>query len=244
MTRIKSSWAENSFKKDQILVGSIWVEGIWVLPTNITLLSSFITHTVAMNHVANLITRCIVIIYSGSSPCQGRASVCPNMPIMALTACISRHQSIPSCHNIFTDTRLWSQLCLLIGSDSGYLNQIADNWCRCQVTRPGSSLRGWLWSHQGPDPAPGRSSYSWDQHHQDFQRILISWLSFPFNMTHSLHSSLRSLINSVLRPIPAVLQTHCRMLQRKWLMAGWRLFTFRMRAAAVTGSSNVTVSKD
>ena len=181
-------------------------------------------------------------------PCQGRASVCPNMPIMAyhgLTKCISRHRT-QVFHLVTTYLHCYKPLIWLARPWSPqYLNQIADNWCRCEVTRRGSWLWGWIWSHEAPGPVPGRSWYSWVQHHI----IRIRHLQKVEEETSRCFPPCSAwLTPGLCSPVccaahPAALQSLCRMLQRKWLLAGRQLFTFTMRAA-VTGSGNVTVSKD
>ena len=107
-------------------------------------------------------------------PLSGAGQCCPNMPIMTLPACISPHRT-QVFHLVITPSLIHASDWLLITtltSDwliaqdmirrpiAGYLNQIADNWCR--VSRSVWWLWWWLWSHQGPVPAPGPSwsSYS------------------------------------------------------------------------------------
>lgn len=184
-------------------------------------------------------------------PLSGAGQCCPNMPIMTLPACISPHRT-QVFHLVITSSLIhasdWLMITTLtsdwlIAQDmirrpiAGYLNQIADNWCRCRVSRSVWWLWWWLWSHQGAVPAPGPSwsSYSWDLLHQDEgfaeswrRKIKLVLLSLPLCMTHS-----RSLFSWKQFVLCSILQccSLCRMLHRKWLMAGWRLFTLRMRPA-------------
>ena len=193
-------------------------------------------------------------------PLSGAGQCCPNMPIMTLPACISPHRT-QVFHLVITSSLIHGSDWLLITtltSDwliaqdmirrpiAGYLNQIADNWCRCRVSWSVWWVWWWLWSHQGPVPAPGPScsSFSWDLHHQD-EEFAESWRR-KINLVAllaNLHDSLQVFVLlETICVVQPILQccSLCRMLHRKWLMAGWRLFTIRMRPAVVTGSRHKT----
>lgn len=140
-------------------------------------------------------------------PLSGAGQCCPNMPIMTLSACISPHRT-QVFHLVTTSSLIHASDWLLIitlTSDwliaqdmirspiAGYLNQIADNWCRCRVSRSVSWLWWWLWSHQGPVPAPGHHDHHIHEiciiRMNNLQKAergkLIELLSSPLCMTHS-----------------------------------------------------------
>ena len=99
-------------------------------------------------------------------------------------------------------------------------------------------------SRTSPGPRASWSSYSWGLHHQD-EQFAESWTR-KINIVALLASLHDSLLVFVLLETICVVQlmlqccSLCRMLHRKWLMAGWRLFTLRMRSAVVTRSRHKT----
>ena len=90
-------------------------------------------------------------------------------------------------------------------------------------------------SRTSPGPRASWSSYSWGLHHQD-EQFAESW-RWKINFVALLAPLHDSLLETIC-VVQLMLQccSLCRMLHRKWLMAGWRLFTLRMRSAVVTRS--------